>query len=255
MNNVREIFTDYYTCIDTKSKEIAYSASKNQDISEKTLKFISEIYQSVNVESMFHNDHFDSAYHLAITPLVEFFIARIFYHYSESEKLNWNINLRRQKNKTVPDIRIFHKENNKEITIAIIEIKVRVSWMQACFSEYRAKSDEKKRQEGHGNIDSIIDFQNQIEKYLTTYKITRDQFFVFIPTLNGAYKPISNKNIEDYKKWFYSVADLKEENLILLSNNPRLNLEKDSFGDTQATRNFEKMLKSLANNSKHTLLQ
>jgi hypothetical protein len=233
--------------IDDKSQEIAHLASNNQDISEITLKFINEIYQSVKSDSNFHNNHFNSAYHLATTPFVEFFIARIFYHYSEEKQLNWNINLRCQENKTVPDIRIFHKENDEKKTIAIIEIKVKVSWMQALFSEHRAIADENRRRERNSQKDSIVDFQEQIKKYLETYQITDKQFFVFIPSLNGAYKPKSNENIENYKKWFYSVTHLKEENLILLSNNPRLNLEDKNIEDIQATSNFEFLLKSLDN--------
>ncbi len=255
MENMRKIFSNYYMCIDAKSQEIADLASKNQDISEVTLKYINEIYQSVNSESEFHTDRFKSAYHLAITPLVEFFIARIFYHYSENNELNWNVNLRFQENKTVPDIRIFFREDNKEKTIAIIEIKTRVSWIQACFSEHRADADDKKRQEGRGKINSIEDFQKQIKKYLETYEIKSDQFFVFIPSLKGAYKPTFNKNIDDYKKWFCTLAPLKEENLVLLSNNPRLELDKiKKIENIQATQNFESMLKSLANNSKRTYM-
>jgi|SRR5208283_900266 len=250
MGPLQEIFTEYYESIDAKSKELAHSASENQKISANAIKFINEIYQSVKTENKSDGDHFDSAYHLTITPFVEFFIARIFYHYSEYNDLKWYIKLRRQEKKTVPDIRIYQKVNAKERTIALIEIKTRVSWMQACFSEYRSKKDEKYRQEKGSDVNSIKKFQEQIQKYLDTYHITEEQFFVFIPTLSGAYKPTIEADIEKYKMWFYRMMNLKEENLILLSNNPRLNLDKDNIGDLQATQNLELLLKSLAINSK-----
>jgi hypothetical protein len=122
--------------------------------------------------------------------------------------------------------------------------------MQACFSEYRYNKDDQNRQEKHSDVDSIKKFQDQIQKYLDVYEITKDRFFVFVPTMSGAYKPTIEANVEKYKMWFYRMMNLKEENLILLSNNPRLHLDEDNISDLQATQNFELLLKSIANNSK-----
>jgi hypothetical protein len=254
MMTIQDIFKEYYLTIDFKSQDIADLASNNQDISEIILKFINEIYQSVNAEKSFHDDHFDSAYHLITTPLVEFFIARIIYHYSKKNNLNWMINLRRQEQKTAPDIRIYKKLNDNEKTLAIIEIKTKISWMQACFSEYRAKADEKKRQEDQSRADSIDDFQKQLQKYSDIYDTPKEHIFVLIPSLYGAYKPRINNNIEEYKTQFYRVTNLKKENLILLSNNPRLNLEVYDNIEMQPTNNFESMLKIIANTTQSSLL-
>jgi hypothetical protein len=255
MADLERIFTDFYTCIDVKSKDIADLASKDQNITEITLNFIREIYQSIKVESEFRNNYFKSSYHLTITPLLEFFIARILYHYSTNNNLNWKINLRCQERKTSPDIRIYISENGEERTIGIVEIKARASWMQACFSEDSAISDETKRQEKSEKKNSIEDFQGQIGKYLETYSITGDQFFVFVPSLFGVDRRKYKRNIEDYKNWFSFVTKLGERNLILLSNNPRLNLETENVDDLRVTHNFELMLKTLANNSKQSSLQ
>ena len=242
MDTLSENFSEYYKNLDEEARNIAGLAYPEMNISEKILESIHDIYHSVNHEKKFNNDNFESAYHLAITPFLEFFIARILYHFSENSKLNWKICLRRQFKKTSPDIRILL---NKK-TIAIIEIKANPRWMQACFSEERAYDDRQKiLKDGEGK-DSIKKLKDQVEKYKNIYGIEQNQIFFFIPTLIGVDRIKYSKTIEDYRLWFSENIPVNPENLILLSDNPRLDLEKENERTSyQVTNNFKDMLQSL----------
>ncbi|MBL0255097.1 MAG: hypothetical protein IPQ27_09070 [Chitinophagaceae bacterium] len=111
----------YLSDIDKIAKSIAEDFTGGQKITERLLKTIIDLYQSAKVEQAFKDEYFETAYHSPITGELEFFIARILFHYSALNDKKWKIYLRRQESKTAPDIRLL--KNDK--TFAIIEVKAR----------------------------------------------------------------------------------------------------------------------------------
>src|SRR4051812_28766262 len=93
----------YYQTLDNHAKNIAKKASVGHPISQDIMLSIVAFYESAKIELKFKNDKFSSAYHSPITSELEFFIARLLFYYSEFNKLDWVIYLRKQRQKTAPD--------------------------------------------------------------------------------------------------------------------------------------------------------
>jgi hypothetical protein len=214
-------YLKFYQMIDEKANEIAKKISNNENVTSDILQFINKIYIEVaSYKEHFHDDKFESAYHEPITPYLEFFIARILYHFSEIKKLGWKIYLRRQvgkkPNRVAPDIRI--EKNGK--TIAIIEIKAKIGWAQGMFSEERFKKYEK-------NSSNIINsFRETLKKYKNLFNIDYSQIFLLVPSLKEAHKKTSNESFEKHIDCTSELTGLSEENIIVLSENLKLELEE-----------------------------
>lgn len=236
---------NYYKYLDTKARHIAHCLFRGRKVTNLLLDYISELYDSVKVEKDFTNKKFESAYHPSVTPELEFLIARILYHYSNFKNLNWKIYLRRQFQKTAPDVRI--EKDGK--TIAVVEIKAKAGWMRYFFSRESEKKDMKKFKEGRSDWNpkkAIEDARAQLFKYVKTYRISKDQIFVFLPTLTSVHRQGSKRILRDYEEDFEKNSRLEKENFILLSKNLLLNLDPDcERKDYQPTDKFERFVKKL----------
>ncbi len=245
MKKLIQLKKNYYNYLDRKARHIAFNLSKRRKVTNLLLDYISELYDSVKVEKHFTNEKFESAYHPSVTPELEFLIARILYHYSDIKKLNWKIYLRRQFQKTAPDVRI--EKDGK--TIAVIEIKAKVGWMQYFFSREREKKDMKRLKEGKIDWDpgeAIKVTRAKLSKYARIYKISKDQVFVFLPTLSMVHRKTSKRKLIDYERDFVNNSRLKKENFILLSKNLILDLSPDCRRkDYQPTDKFERFIKKI----------
>jgi hypothetical protein len=224
-----------------------FSLEGKYSITEEILKAIITLYDSAKIEQYFKEDDlFDSAYHTPITGEFEFFIARILYHLSNVKKCNWKILLRKQENKTAPDIRLL--KNNK--TIAVIEIKAKAGWMQCFFSPERLDSDIK-RFESHKSklnpLDLIENQKNQLKKYYETFEITNRDVFLLLPTFALVHRKKYTTELTGYYDYFEHNSGLPKENFILLSENLHLNLSKPNPNGEglMPTSNFENLLTKL----------
>jgi uncharacterized protein (UPF0305 family) len=241
--NKENHYIKFYQTIDEKADDIAKKISNNENVTSDILQFINEIYNEVaSYKEHFHDDNkFEVAYHEPITSYLEFFIARILYHFSEIKKLGWKIYLRRQvgkkPNRVAPDIRI--EKNGK--TIAIIEIKAKVGWAQGMFSEERFKKYEEKSEK------TINEFRRTLEKYKNLFNIDYSQIFLLIPSLREAHKKIHNESFEDHINWTSKKTGLSKENIIVLSENLELELEEKEVDRNELfpTNRFENMIKKL----------
>jgi hypothetical protein len=235
----------YYQSIDENAKDISQSFVAKMPITEKILKSIIEMYESAKVEQYFKDDYFESAYHSAITGELEFYISRILYHLSKFYNKKWKILLRRQENKTAPDIRIIRDEK----TLAIIEIKAKAGWIQPFLSPERYKNDKEKLKSGKSdyNPDNLItNSRNQLKKYFDTFNISNEDVFLFLPTLALVHRKKYITDLNGYYDYFEKTSGLPGENLILLSSNKRLDLSYKT-DDLSPTDNFEKLLSKLLN--------
>jgi hypothetical protein len=93
-------------------------------ITPNLLQAIVDFYDTANIEKMYNNDNFSSAYHSPVTADFEFLFARLLYHIGSIYKLGWSVALRRQVQKAIPDIRI-SKDNQ---TLWIMELKASMRW-------------------------------------------------------------------------------------------------------------------------------
>ncbi len=234
----------YYNYLDGSARHLARKLEEKKPVTRLLLGYIGDLYNSAKLEKEFENENFESAYHNPITSELEFLIARIIYHYSQRKKLGWKIYLRRQKAKTAPDIRI--DKDGK--TLALIELKARVGWMQQVFSKERL-GVYKKQYKQNGGIDpsdSIKVFKDQIKKHCVAHKVKKDQFFVLVPSISGAHRKKSGRKLEDYKKDFTKNSGLSEENFILLSGNIKFDAGGNwKRGEYEATNKFEQMIKKI----------
>jgi hypothetical protein len=240
--NKENYYIKFYQTIDEKANEIAKKISNNGNVTSDILRFINEIYIEVaSYKEHFHDDKFESAYHEPVTSYLEFFIARILYHFSEIKKLGWKIYLRRQvgkkPNRVAPDIRI--EKNGK--TIAIIEIKAKVGWAQGMFSKERFEKYKEKSQE------IINEFRDTLEKYKNLFNIDYSQIFLLVPSFKEAHKKSSKESFEDHRDWISESTGLIKENIIVLSNNLELELEEKEIDQNKflPTTDFEDMIKKL----------
>jgi hypothetical protein len=82
-----------------------------------------------------------------------------------------------------------------------------------------------------------------LKKYYETYNIKPKQVFVLLPSLKLVHRKKSTQQIKDYEAQFIKNSGLPRESLILLSNNPILELSSDpGRKEYQATNNFEKFI-------------
>ena len=239
----------YYIYLDRKARHIAHKLSKKQAVTKLLLDYIKELYESAKVANL-QNKRFESAYHNPISSELEFLVARVLYHYSNFKKTDWKIYLRRQVGKTAPDIRI--ESNNK--TRAIIEVKAKAGWIQPFFSKERYVKDMKKLRTGESESDPgdlIQKVKKQLVKYYKTYNVKPKQVFVLLPSLKSVHRKKSTQQIKDYELQFKKNSGLPQKSLILLSNNPLLDLSsKPSRKQYQVTNNFEKFVELLNKCSK-----
>lgn len=249
IKNIIDIKNQYFKEIDNRAKFIAQQLAEKQQkkrAADLIMSTVAELYTSAkNVD--FHNDSFESAYHASISADFEFFISRILKHYSDIKKLDWKIYVRRQisgnKSLITPDIRI---EKQGKI-VAILEIKTRVGWMQPVFNSDTFKKRLIKFNQGILKNDPRIDIeknQEQINKYISGFKIKRDQMFVLVPTLKDVHRvnSLPSRGVDFYIDNFAKNSKLKSDNLILLSNNLKLNLSAALGKEHQSTDNFEKFI-------------
>jgi len=238
-----EIKKKYYQGIDRIAKNISKRYIRNQPITENVLKTIIIIYQSAKAEQSFEDDFFESAYHTPITGDLEFFIARILYYISKRLEKQWLILLRRQKDKSVPDIRLVKDKK----TFAIIEVKAKAGWIQPFLSPERYKKDKEKLKKGISDFnpdDLIKRSKEQLTKYYKTFRITKDDVFLLLPTLALVHRKKYETELQGYYKYFSKTSKLPKDNLILLSKNMRLDLSS-ATNHLLPTNDFEKLLEKL----------
>lgn len=235
----------YFNYLDRKARHIARKLTKKQKVTKLLLDYISELYDSANTEKDFSNDNFQSAYHQPITSELEFLLARIFYHFSNMQKLGWSIRLRKQKKSdrigklVAPDIQI----EKKGKVIAVIEIKAKAGWMQTFFSDKRALSDKEKGRDPEKIIKKARD---QLMKYSCIDGCNKNKIFVFLPTFAHVDRKKYNDTVENYRKTFANNSTLNKENLIVLSRNASLNLSATNERKTYLpTEDFERFIKNI----------
>lgn len=238
----------FYERIDLKANKIAQKFTDGEKITYKILEEIIDIYDSAKVEQDFTDDFFETAYHSPISGDLEFFIARILYHFSKLNEQGWKILLRRQEKNTAPDIRLL-KENK---TFAIIEVKAKAGWIQPFLSPERIQKDKEKLLRGESDFDPeilIAKTRSQLNKYYETFNIRHNDVFLFLPTLALVHRVKYSTELSGYYDYFSSTSGLPKENLILLSLNKRLDLDKldKKTSDLQPTDHFEKLIDRLTN--------
>ncbi|OQP58703.1 hypothetical protein A3860_39470 [Niastella vici] len=234
----------YLSDIDKTAKSIAEEFTAGQKITERLLKTIIDLYQSAKVEQSFKDEYFETAYHSPITGELEFFVARILFHYSAFNDKKWKIYLRRQESKTAPDIRLLKGDK----TFAIIEVKAKAGWIQPFLSPERYQHDKNRLAKGKSPFDPdnlISNSKNQLNKYFTTFGLTSNDIFLFLPTLALVHRKKYLTELPEYYTYFASTSGLPADNLILLSNNKRLDLSYKT-NDLDPTDNFEKLMSKLA---------
>lgn len=238
--------------------EIASSLNEefiqNGSISENLLKTIFRLYSSARIEQELKNQYFEAAYHPPITGELEFLISRILYHYSKSKELNWKILLRKQENRTSPDIRIISK--NK--TIAIIEIKANGGWIQPFLSKARYDHDRDRKNAMITNFDPddfIAKQKKQLEKYQITFNLKPEDIFYFLPTLAAVHRKKDGTTLDDYYKYFSAVSGLPHSNFVLLSSNLYLKLSNNpTIENLCPLMSFENMVDTIRNKTYSCLL-
>jgi hypothetical protein len=251
---------EFFTRLDCEAKKIVKLLIKSELTGKKSatkhlLWVIHQLYKAEKTNFL-NNEGFKSSYHNPITSDLEFLVARVLFHYSIQEKLSWTIFLRCQekdmcsclnKRKKIksfkmaaPDIRVV--KDGK--TIAIIEIKARVGWMQLCFSKERKKYyEEKVRNGAEINIKKETDrLKIQIEKYQEHFQVPPKKIYLLLPSLSNAHRMKSGESYEDHENWVSKNSGLPRRNLIFLSKNLKLNLA-GVWDDAQldVTNKFESM--------------
>jgi len=81
----------YINAVDAKAKEIAEKRHNKKSITNDILNFIKELYSAakIEIENQQELPNFSQAYHNPITSDLEFFIARIIFHYGILYGANW----------------------------------------------------------------------------------------------------------------------------------------------------------------------
>ena len=206
------------------------------------LEDIHSLYMSAKVETSFKDGRFDCAYHNPVTSEFEFLVSRIIYHAHP----DLGIYLRRQVNGTAPDIRM--ERGGK--TIAIIEIKAKAGWMQAFFSKEREAKYLAKFNSGKSDKDprkQIAEIRGQLLKYSNKFGIGKDRIFMLLPTFALVHRKKSQRTMNDYLADFETNSTLSKDNLLIMSNNLRLDLGKKTLDSTNInpTDRMEKFLTAL----------
>ncbi|MFA6151012.1 MAG: hypothetical protein WC716_06820 [Chitinophagaceae bacterium] len=233
----------YLIKIDDFSKLLATEYISGERITERILTTIVTLYECAKVERYFEDAHFETAYHSPITGELEFFIARILFHYSTLKNKEWKVYLRRQENRTAPDIRL----SKNEKTFAIIEVKAKAGWIQQFLSPVRFQVDLEKYNSGASIFnpnDLINTSKNQLHKYSENFGIETDCIFFLLPTLKLVHRKKYSTSLAQYYEYFASTSGLPRENFILLSNNVNLDLSGRDR-DFNPTENFENLISQL----------
>ncbi len=248
MNNKKlvHIKKHYYTYLDTKAKHIAKQLTFSKKVTPLVIKYVAELYEVAQIVGRdFSSDHFHSAYHEPILSDLEFLIARSLYYFSWFKKLNWDISLRKQSQKTVPDVLI--KKN--DIPIAIVEIKAAAGWIQPFFSSERVAKDKLRLESKASDFDpdiSIKRIKDQLDKYEKVYGIPSTRIFLFLPTLAHVHRKKSKRVLRNYQNDFIRNSGLNKDNLIILSANLSLNLGFPQLRkDYKPTDYFERFIKKI----------
>ena len=233
----------YYSDLNSETQKIANSLCANGNATESLLRLINAIYTSAKVEQEFKDPHFECAYHSPVTGQVEFAISRILYYVSQIKKLDWVVYLRRQIDGNAPDIRV--ECNGK--TLMIIEIKTKAGWIQSFFSKemYQHQLERFKGNKTSRDPDEQIrGLKSQIDKYLATFAIPKDNLYYLLPTLTHVHRKKFTTKISDYHMYFEKTSGLPAKQLILMSENLRLNLDSEIHNEKiAATNDFEIMVK------------
>jgi len=247
---MEELRYNHFIAINDSAKDVAKKYSKGKKISEAVLKTIISLYKSAQTERRFREPgKFDCAYHAPVTHDFEFFISRILYYHNEINNLGWEILLRKQKNKIVPDVRIAIDGKN----IAIIEIKAKGGFIQQFLSEDRFKSDEINFPLGKSKYDPhklVEEQREQLHKYLRTFEVEKENLFYIIPTLAMVHRKYYGAVYESYINNFNLRSGIPKENFVLISKSLDLDLANDGHDidipvDLQSTDCFENMLGKL----------
>ena len=235
----------YYQDIDDNAGAIVKEFIQQRAITDKVLNAIIAMYQSAKVEQQFKDSFFETAYHSPITGELEFFISRILYHQSKALNKGWKILLRRQEKKTAPDIRLV--KNDK--TFAIIEVKAKAGWIQPFLSPERFQHDKNRLLNLKSTFDPdtlIANSKRQLTKYCDAFGITNENVFLLLPTLALVHRKKYVTEFSGYYDYFATTSGLPKNNLILLSQNKRLDLSYMT-SDLSPTNDFEKLLTKLTN--------
>lgn len=242
---LKELNKKLYEAIDSVSKGIAEKLVGGEPVTESILVAISDLYNANRCDREFQNTNFETAYHESVTSKFEFLLSRILYHYSEMKNLGWKIYLRRQKGKAAPDIRI---DRGKE-TIAILELKAKVGWIQPLFSKETFDKNLAKFKAGRSDKnpeDYVRRLNEQIENYAKTFGIERHRMYFILPSLREASRRKYNKKLEDYRSDFMNNSGVNLKNFIILSKNLKLNLDTENIHELQPTSEFEDFVRDIS---------
>ena len=118
--------------------------------------------------------------------------------------------------------------------------------MQPFFSEKRELKD---KELGRNPEKKISEAREQLLKYASLGGCDKSKVFVFLPTFVHVDRKKYNDSVDNYRKTFAKNSTLKEENLIVLSNNTSLNLTfnnaKKTYKPSNDFENFIKILKKM----------
>jgi hypothetical protein len=241
-----EAYSSYFKIIDKVAQKIAFALTEQKPVTSAVLIDIHHLYKMKRSESDFglNDEFFFSSYHAPVTSDLEFYLARILYHYSKLKHLDWVIHLRSQGKKIAPDIRI-SLPNDK--TIAIVEVKAKGSWIQPFLSKDTYDYD---KQNNRYNVDDFVLSQKaQLQKYAESLKENdiENNLFYLIPTYFGVHKKrkYKGRSLVDYQNYFEESSGLSKEQLIVLSENLELNLDSSdtiNIDQYRATNYFEAMI-------------
>jgi len=232
-----------YKILDEDAKKHVTDYIKTKVITGNIVNTIIKLYNDVSEEKKFNDEYFQSAYQMSVTPLFEFYLGRLFFHYFKIRGIEAVVYLRKQTQKCAPDIRIEQKGKTK----AIIEVKIKGGWIQPFFSQERYDNDIEKKNNNirDFNPQEIVDKQNdQINKYNEIFG--NPLVFVLLPTFNMIHRKKYKATIESYKIVFHKRTGLPKKNLVVLSKNLILNLSKAKKTDNlDLTNDFEFMFESI----------
>lgn len=153
------------------------------------------------------------------------------------------MHLRSQSRKTAPDVRV--TKNGK--TIALVEIKAKIGWMQPVFSGEIFKKDMarlKSKKSQYSPKSTVDAFKGQVRKHCRAHKVPKDAFFLLLPSLSNAHRTGSKEKLKDHEAHFVKSSGLPKENFVLLSENLEFHLGDNSVGrkEYKTTDRFERMV-------------
>ena len=115
-------------------------------------------------------------------------------------------------------------------TIAILEIKNKVGWMQQFFSKESEAKYLDRFNSGGSSKDprkQIEEIRNQLLKYSVNFKVEKDKIFLLLPTFASVHRKNSHRTMEDYLSDFETNFTLSKENILIMSNNLSLHLSTE----------------------------